>query len=281
MTWQTSPSGGHEVIAYVRDAPALRARDGLTVVTGQLRNEAALCAVLADADVVVCAIGPRFPLSAARRRWPSHRTRSNADLPRRLRCRPRSSQREANSPCPMSASSHCGRAGRTRSPGGTRSPKPPVTSSAPARKRPRLYDVMNRGSAPWWPPRWAPTGCATGPGCTLSRGPKTGEAVEGPGLLVLRCADCNSETSQRRAFDPCRQAATLSCGLVLIRRGLADISGRARTGAGLPVPPTRPSPGCASRLRSPTRTHNPALSGYRRRAPAGREQAGAAASQDG
>lgn len=59
--------GHHEVIAYVRDAAVLTPRTGLNVIEGSIDDVAALTSALSDADVVVCAIGPRIAMSAARK----------------------------------------------------------------------------------------------------------------------------------------------------------------------------------------------------------------------
>jgi putative NADH-flavin reductase len=50
---------GHEVVAYVRRPEAVPARPGLAVVAGQLGDLPGLTTVMAGADAVLCAIGPK------------------------------------------------------------------------------------------------------------------------------------------------------------------------------------------------------------------------------
>jgi putative NADH-flavin reductase len=65
---------GHEVVAYVRRADAVRARARLTVVQGSLDNEPAMAKALAGSDAVICCIGAplrgKKPVDLMRRSLP-------------------------------------------------------------------------------------------------------------------------------------------------------------------------------------------------------------------
>lgn len=53
-------AAGHEVVAYVRRPEALEARPRLTVVGGQLDDEASLKSAVADCDAVAVTLGPKI-----------------------------------------------------------------------------------------------------------------------------------------------------------------------------------------------------------------------------